>query len=538
MSRRILLLSSLLAALAASAASAQPPAGGLRVGVRRLPEKLSPALATTDNELRAVELLFEGLVKVSEGPDGVSVFRPALADGPPRQVPKDKDLGRLFRLRPDARWSDGKPLTDGDVQNSVAALKDRGGRVGRSPAYGELLKPVLRGGDEHEVALRLNQGYFEPLALMTFKVLPASKVLPAASEKEEEDFAGNPVGSGPFRKASADKNAVVFAANEHYKGPRPPFAEVRFIRTDDPVAALEKGDIDLALDLTPLEALRLGKERLRAPGPNRRVCFLAVNAASLADDPAPKLLGSAEFRAALSKAVPRERLLETYFRRPPAHWYSKARPALGPAYHRPLAGPYPPGSWAEDPAIAKQLLAQSDPGTADRAARGITGDDKVRAELTLLYPEGDPALEAALADLCATVSGPHLLLTPKAVEPHDLRRRLEEGKYELAYWHYDYPDDTFWPEPLLGPAGPVGKGNLFRYQSDAVRTELRRLRERRDPEQVRDAARRIHVLFAADLPFVPLWQLDPLVAVGPRLRKVPPFEPHTLFGEIERWGFQ
>src|SRR5437763_13270023 len=88
MTRRLLTLSLLAAALAASAAHAQPPADGLRVGVRRLPERLSPALATTDNELRAVELLFQGLVKISEGPDGVSSFRPALADGPPRLVPQ------------------------------------------------------------------------------------------------------------------------------------------------------------------------------------------------------------------------------------------------------------------------------------------------------------------------------------------------------------------------------------------------------------------------------------------------------------------
>src|SRR5437764_5562791 len=43
MSRRVLFLSSLVAALAAPAVRAQPQANVLRVGVRRLPERLSPA---------------------------------------------------------------------------------------------------------------------------------------------------------------------------------------------------------------------------------------------------------------------------------------------------------------------------------------------------------------------------------------------------------------------------------------------------------------------------------------------------------------
>ena len=55
----------------------------LRVGVRELPGRMSPGLASTDADLRAVELMFESLVKLGADGAGGARWEPGLAQGRP-----------------------------------------------------------------------------------------------------------------------------------------------------------------------------------------------------------------------------------------------------------------------------------------------------------------------------------------------------------------------------------------------------------------------------------------------------------------------
>src|SRR5262249_32020309 len=131
---------------------------------------LTPGLAVTDSELRAVELLFESLIKVVPAPDGSMQFKPGLADGRPRVAP----LGRQFHLPKLAVWSPDKDNKEretppADIRYSVDQLKK--GLAGRHAAYGDLLEEV-EVTDPTRVTLNLKDGYLEPLAMMTFKLVP------------------------------------------------------------------------------------------------------------------------------------------------------------------------------------------------------------------------------------------------------------------------------------------------------------------------------------------------------------------------------
>ena len=158
----------------------------LRVGVRGLPARMSPALAVSDSDLRAEELVFESLMKLS--PDGAGGCRwtPALAEGRPRLTPG----GREFRLPESACWSDGDLLRASDFRSTVELLK-KGRLARRPPVWGDLLDDV-NVSDPTAVDLTLRQGWLDPLALMNFKVLPP-KVDP-----DSVAFAEHPLGSGPF----------------------------------------------------------------------------------------------------------------------------------------------------------------------------------------------------------------------------------------------------------------------------------------------------------------------------------------------------
>src|SRR5262249_424627 len=97
----------------------------LYVGVRALPEFLSPGLAQTHAERQAVDLLFEGLVRGTYDERLGQRFVPQLAAGAPEVLPR----GRRLHLERTASWSNGERVTKEDVRDTVLLLKAKAGRA-------------------------------------------------------------------------------------------------------------------------------------------------------------------------------------------------------------------------------------------------------------------------------------------------------------------------------------------------------------------------------------------------------------------------
>jgi ABC-type transport system substrate-binding protein len=517
----------------------------LRVGVRELPQYMSPNTAVSDPELRAVELIFEGLVKFAPDGAGRGRFEPGLAEGRPQVI----ELGRSFRLPGNALWSDNEPLTLDDVKATMQALRDGRG-PGHSLAWQNLFAPervVTSGGgrDGFRVNVHLSKGYIEPLALMTAKILPKSAVKPG--QEDSESFGARPVGSGPFvyagRQSEQGRTFAAFVPNANYaarpgKFGMPRFREVRFYLYQDESVLddVRNKQLDLVLDLTADEAaqLRDGREKYRfavrmpaANEPNRRVYFLAVNHRR-----AP--LDDKNLRGALSLAINREKLLD-------AHYRGK----LGRDVHKALNSPYPVGCWACDPKLVSRTEKNSqdpfDPiGAKTKFAEAAKSLGRGELKLTLKYPAGDPALEKAMKDLAEQV---HELLgvtlEPVPVGARALRDAVETtGDFELAYCHFDFADDTYWLGPLLGPTRRPGgevMENAFGFKNDDLRRLLEESITYREFAEVQKCTRAIHKLLAREeTPLIPLWQLDPLHAVAAEVQ-APPFDPQRVFTDVEKW---
>src|SRR5262249_35853408 len=147
----------------------------------------SPSWACTDTEHQVVEMLFESLVKLSPDSSGVSHYNPGLAEGKPREIPLSRQMGREFRLPKNATWSNRQPLAAADILHSWNMLDK-----GRLPGWGELIdRDKMRGGSS-KIEVSLRQGYLDPLAPFTFKIIPDG------SNPDTSDFATKPVTSGPF----------------------------------------------------------------------------------------------------------------------------------------------------------------------------------------------------------------------------------------------------------------------------------------------------------------------------------------------------
>jgi ABC-type oligopeptide transport system substrate-binding subunit len=520
----------------------------LRVAVRELPRYLSPGWATTDSELRAVELLFESLVKVVPAPDGSMQFRPSLADGRPRIV----TLGRQFHIPRGALWSPDKDnkekeITPADVRYSVELLKK--GADGRHPAYGDLLED-LEVSDPTRVTLSLKEGFLEPLAMMTFKLVPDG------TKAEDEALAKAPIGSGPFRfGGDGDEPGrgkyVSFVSNPTYgsrpgKNGKPRIREIRFYVVADPVKELKEGRIDLALDLTAKQRATLAQEKRvfvptfstlpnRPPELNRRIWFLAIN------HKGTTTLSSADCRRAVNLAINREELLNEHFRK-----------GADIPVHRSINSPFPAGSWASKAAQAGRAnLDPFDKTLATELFDKALGASGGKVKLQLKYPAGDAHVADALNDLRKQVlaaSKDRLDLEPTPLDPHRLRDEIKAGQFDIAYWRYDYPDDTYWLTPLLGRRPG---DNMLGYHGADLQSGIQRVQGRRDFERVRELTADVQRVFDADMPLVPLWQLDPLSAYRADLEPMihdrrlndeqrkelerVPYDPLLVFTDVENW---
>lgn len=499
----------------------------LHVGMRGQPPKyFSPAWACTDNERRAVELLFESLVKLVPDGSGGFRYRPALAESSPQVVA----LGRQFDLPRNAFWSNGRILNVTDIDFSLGLLHiGRGGDL--SLVWGGLLADKVESmKSPFQLTLRMRQGFLDSLAPMTFKILPSGELI------NKEEFAVAPVTSGPFyldpgRSGPSDetrRSALVFVANPSYgqrptKHGTPHIQEIRFYSygdNTDLVKELSNRNLDLVLDLTAKQAEQLQKSRnseivVRMPSravPNRRIYFLAINTKKLDD---PKL------RQALSFAIDREGLLYKHFR------------GSLKGVHKALNGPFPVGSWACKPVKDGDKDSQTlfDPVRAQlQKQRAKVGP------LQLKYPADDPAVDEAMREVCAQVKEQTgVVLEPTPCTPYKLRDDVEKVKdYDLAYYHYDFPDECYWLGPLFGPPPGTREMNIFKYSNSYLTSLLAGTKSYRNFTKVQEHQQLTQNLLNREMPFIPLWQLDPLLAYR---RNVEPsaLDPLVVFNNIEQW---
>lgn len=372
-SRLIPLLLACLAALLVVACSPRttPVEEGLRSrtlhrGVGPEPADLDPHLANSLNDIHVASALFEGLVgehpETLEPVPGVAARWDVSADG----------LVYTFHLRPDARWSDGRPLTAADFVASVRRVL--------SPTLGApnagLLHPVLNAEAYHKgrladfsevgisapdthvlrIALEYPAAHF--LSLLTHPVwfpVPSHAVAAAGpAEAPGNRWASSPatfVGNGPFLLRDWRRGRVIVTeANPAYWDAAALRLHAVHFHPFDSVEAAERayraGQLHVIDTLPPgrLEAWRESAPAQLRADPFLDTYFYRINT----DRP---FLSDVRVRRALSLAIDREQLVSALLRGGQA-------PATG--FVPPGTGGYaPPSLLRHDLEAARALLAEA-----------------------------------------------------------------------------------------------------------------------------------------------------------------------------------
>ena len=235
-----------------------PQGGTITFGILGTFDSLNPFIARGTIALGLRDLLYGNLVYESlldRNRDEPFSLYGLLAENV--STPEDR-TEVTFVLRPEARFSDGAPVTPEDVIFSFEVLRDRGrpnyrtyyGKVATAEKVGERgVRFVFAGGEDREL----------PLILGLMPILPSHLV---DRERFGETTLAPPVGSGPYRVTGVDPGKrLTLTRDPDYWGNALPInrgrynaEEIRFDYFRDQNAmfeAFKKGLIDVFLETDP-----------------------------------------------------------------------------------------------------------------------------------------------------------------------------------------------------------------------------------------------------------------------------------------------
>ncbi|PZW48782.1 peptide/nickel transport system substrate-binding protein [Humitalea rosea] len=257
--RRLCLTGAVLLAAASAQAQTHPQ---LTIGITQYPSTLHPnidqmaaksyvlgftrrPLTTYDADWRLVCLLCETLPSLENG----LAVRETTPDG-------KAGLALTIRLRADARWGDGTPVSSEDLRFAWEAGRAFETGFGSAEFYRSAF--ALDVVDDRSITLHFDRVTFDYASLGDFQPLPARIERPRweadrARYRSRTGYDTEPTNpglwSGPYRVASVTPGAAVgLLRNDAWAGPRPAFDRI-LIRTIESTPSLEAqamtGQVDM-----------------------------------------------------------------------------------------------------------------------------------------------------------------------------------------------------------------------------------------------------------------------------------------------------
>lgn len=394
----------------------------LRLSQRNEPSDLDPATVTLPDEFAILRALSEGLllpgVNGAEPRPGAATHFDVSADG----------LTYTFHLRPDAKWSNGDPVSAADFVSSYRRLLTPATASPKAPVFfavknarafvtGELTdfaRVGLRAPKPSTLVVTLEQ----PVPRFPHYVAsgPWLPVHPPTVQRHSRKWTdpANFVGNGPFTLAEwRPQQRIVVRKNPRWHGAADVrLAEIQFVRFDNNEAeerAYRSGQIDATMAVPPTKLETHARER---PAELRRARMVETRYLTFNTRRAP--LNDVRVRRALALALDREKLV--------------ARVLLGG--QDPASRFVPSALRAKPEAQALSSRHEYDPGTARQllAAAGFDAKNFPRLELTGWT---NPALLEAIQAMWRQELGIEIPLALREAKVH--LHALMTGDYSIGF---------------------------------------------------------------------------------------------------------
>ncbi len=338
----------------------------LRIGWAQDPTNINPFVGLDEETYNIWALNWDLLVNFS--PEDLS---PAPGIAKSWEVSEDRKT-ITFQLDPDAKWSDGEPITSTDVKWSFETLGEEGQLFTN---YTSNVTSIATPDDE-TVIIKTSRPDARIIGGIFVYILPEH----IWGKVPLKELTGNYrpelplVGSGPYLVSEYERGRIVrMERNPEFRGDAPAFDEVQYIKygTQDAVErALQLGEVDMVMEVSESNFARLGEE------PNiETVSSASPSYTELAFNLCPEdLCPDAEFnpavqevdvRRAIAYAIDRERI-NTIAARDTAFPGHGILPEFYKSFYEVPAEDYP-----VDIDLANQILDD---------AGWVMGDDGVRSK--------------------------------------------------------------------------------------------------------------------------------------------------------------
>lgn len=470
----------------------EPPAGGV---FRRLwadPPTLDPALVTDTTSAGVIVEIFSGLVAINTDLQLV----PDLAES---WTISEDGLVYTFKIRDDAKFHDGKPVTANDFKWSIERTANP---KTASPVADTYLndivgvKDVLDGVktnidgikviDDHTIQFTIDapKAYF--LAKLTY---PTAYVLDRENVEEGgRTWTDHPNGTGPFKlKEYRIGERIVLERNPYYTREQGGVETILMqLAGGQSMAMYENNEIDVTgVGLFDLERVQdpneaLNRELVIAPA-SFNISYIGFNTTMPPfDDP--------KFRQALNHAVDKELISREVLSNLVQPAYGVLPPGF-PGYNPDLVG------LKYDPDLAKRLLSES---------KYSDPDTRPRIVLTVPGTGGTVGLDLEVVlEMWRQVLGVQVEIQQVewATFLQDLNRQRYQAFAGLG-WEADYPDPQDFLDILFHTDSSLNHGGYSNPQADAI---LEKARVEQDVQARVALYREAEELIVADAAWVPLW---------------------------------
>ena len=515
------LVASLLAVSGAGGATAQTPKRGGTVVIQRglgLPTCLNPLREECD-----VFWAFQALEGAFE--PGPFTFRPNLVSGV--DFTRRPPFVLTYHIRPEARWSDGVPVTASDFVFTYQAIRKYASPDDLHRRYIQSVRVV--DAKTLRVVLRSRfagyRDFFD--RVLPRHALRGEDLATIWIDRMDNPKTGQPIGSGPFLIQSLDRDKqVVLVRNGRYWGPHRAYLDRIVVRLDllgseAIFGALRRGELDVfqAFARTREEQDELrqlpGVSLLARPGATMEHLLIRVGEGG---HPA---LRNKLVRRALAFGIDREALARTHGN-DAARLESMLFPSRSP-YYRPNWNVY-----RYRPAEARRMLEQAG---CRRGADGIYVCSGERLSLRLTtVPRPDRTLTVELTQTQLRRIG--VEVRPEYADSVVLTRQiLPAGNVELALFSWSYGPTSSGFVDLFGCGGPL---NFYGYCQRLVTADLDQADRIFDLGQRARVLNRADATMAKDVPLLPLYNPADVAAVRSSIRGFEQGWPFNLW-HAENW---
>lgn len=437
------------------------PKQELRVNLAGEPSTIDPNRASWSNERAVIDMVFEELLKFDLK---TLELRPAVA----KEIPSTANGGisadgktYTFKLRTDAKWSDGQPVKAKDFEYSVKRMLD----PALAAEYASFYYGIA-GAEEYNTSKEKDAAKLKALkdavgvkataddtVVFTLKqprasFLQLTALWPAAPVREDivskspadkpDQWTQNPktyVGNGPFKITEwVHQDHITFVPNENYVGTKPKLTKVTYLMVTDQqanYAAYLNGERELApvptaLTKQVLADPKLSKELVRA---NVLTTF------ALQFNNKMKPFDNVKVRQAFSTALDREAFID------------KVRSGVGkPAYSW-----IPPGMPGHQPNLGQQYKLDAAKAKALLAEAGFPNGQGL-PKITFDYANtgNNPVIAQFVQEQIKQNLGIEITLQPREPKAHSEAVNKEQYMWAFYGWGADYPDPDNWLPELFG----------------------------------------------------------------------------------------